>query len=286
MMPASGAGGRRFESDQPHVNLYILFSPTSIGNSSKEMLSSIIPEQNFQDVTSPYSMFKYSVRSELARRYYERRIRTFFDFIGFLIGSEIEKRCNLFARKGKKNNNWTTANIIRFLQYEKDRVEKGDITAATLSNFVKSIKLYCEMCDIPIPWKKITRGLPRPRAVANDRAPTIEEIRLLVEYPDRRIKPIIYTMVSSGIRLGAWEYLKWKHITPLNSESGALIAAKILVYAGDSEEYYGFITPEAYNSLKCWMEFRSKYGEKITGDSWLMRDIWQTSNMKYGAKFG
>jgi len=242
--------------------------------------------ENVQDVTSPYYMFKYSIRSELTRKYYERRIRTFFDFIEFLTGSQIEERCNLFAQKAKNDNNWTTVHIIRFLQYEKDRVEKGEITAATLNNFVKSIKLFCEMSDIPISWKKITRGLPRPRAVANDRAPTIEEIKQLVEYPDRRIKPIIYTMASSGIRLGAWDFLKWKHINPLTSETGTLVAAKVLVYAGDSEEYFTFITPEAYNSLKDWMEFRSKYGEKVTGESWLMRDIWQTSNMKYGAKFG
>jgi hypothetical protein len=121
---------------------------------------------------------------------------------------------------------------------------------------------------------------------ANDRAPTVEELKRLIEYPDRRIRPIIYTMASSGIRLGAWDYLRWKHITPLTNESGEILAAKILVYAGDSEEYYTFITPEAYLSLKDWMEFRSKYGEKISGDSWVMRDIWQTSNIKYGAKFG
>jgi hypothetical protein len=36
----------------------------------------------------------------------------------------------------------------------------------------------------------------------------------LVEYPDRRIKPIVYTMVSAGIRIGAWEYLRWKHVIP------------------------------------------------------------------------
>lgn len=243
-------------------------------------------ENKIQDVTSPYYMFKYSIRSELTRKYYERRLRTFFDFLGFQSGSEIKERCNQFAQKGKEDTDWTIVQIIRFLQYEKNRVEKGEITAATLINFVKSIKLYCVMSDIPIPWKKITRGLPRPRAVANDRAPTVEEIRQLVEYPDRRIKPIIYTMASSGIRLGAWDYLKWKHIIPLTNNNGELVAAKILVYSGDSEEYYAFITLEAYNSLKDWMEFRLKYGERITGESWVMRDIWQTSNMKYGAKFG
>jgi hypothetical protein len=165
-------------------------------------------------------------------------------------------------------------------------VEKNEITAATLINFLKSIKLYCEMCDLPIHWKKISRGLPRPRLVANDRSPSVEEIKLLIQYPDRRIKPIIYTMAASGIRLGAWDYLRWKHIIPLKSETGEILAAKIVVYAGDAEEYFSFITPEAYNSLKDWMEFRSKYGEQITGESWVMRDIWQTSNMKYGAKFG
>jgi hypothetical protein len=34
------------------------------------------------------------------------------------------------------------------------------------------------------------------------------------------------------------------------------------------------------------MDFRAQYGEKITEDSWVMRDLWQTTNMNYGAKFG
>ncbi|HXS60524.1 MAG TPA: hypothetical protein VN703_06910 [Candidatus Sulfopaludibacter sp.] len=32
------------------------------------------------------------------------------------------------------------------------------------------------------------------------------------------------------------------------------------------------------------MEFRSSYGEKITCDSWVMRDMWKTTNITYGAK--
>ena len=52
------------------------------------------------------------------------------------------------------------------------------------------------------------------------------------------------------------------------------------------EEYYSFVTPETYHVLKEWMEFRASYGERIDGNSWLMRDIWQTTNIDYGAKLG
>ena len=93
-------------------------------------------------------------------------------------------------------------------------------------------------------------------------------------------------MCSSGIRVGAWDYLKWKHIIPIKDSEDNVIAAKIIVYSGDNEEYFGFITLEAYQALKEWLEFRTSYGEKITEESWLMRDLWQTTNIHYGAKWG
>jgi len=83
------------------------------------------------------------------------------------------------------------------------------------------------MNDLTLSWKKIARGLAKVRKAANDRAPTLEELRQLVEYPDRRIKPIIHTMASSGIRIGAWDYLKWKHITQLTNQNGEVIAVNM-----------------------------------------------------------
>jgi hypothetical protein len=74
--------------------------------------------------------------------------------------------------------------------------------AATLGNFVKVLKLFFEMSDITIPWKKITRGQPRARMISNDRSPILEEIARLVECPHRSIKPIIYIMASYGIGIG------------------------------------------------------------------------------------
>ena len=162
------------------------------------------------------------------------------------------------------------------MQSQKIRVEKKEITAGTLQNYLKTIKFFCETTEISIPWKKITRGLPKGKRYADDRAPTLEEIKKIIEYPDRRIKPVVYTMASSGIRVGAWDYLRWHHIHPI-IKGDELIAAKMVVYAGETDEYFTFITVEAYNSLKSWMEYRKECGEKVTRDSWVMRNLWDTT---------
>ena len=207
-------------------------------------------------------------------------MKIFFNYINLLPNGNLEEQCNIFAAKGLEDHRWAFNTIIKFLQYQKERVEKEDITGATLSNFVKTIKLFCEMTDIPIQWKKITRGLPKTRKYADDRAPTIEEIQSICEYPDRRIKAIVYTMASSGIRLGAWDYLQLKHIIPIERE-GKVVAAKIIVYAGDNEEYFSFITPEAYFELEKWIEYRKNCGENINKNSWVMRQLWDTKKGYY-----
>lgn len=40
-------------------------------------------------------MFGFSIRSEVTRKYYERVIRNFFDFIEFAPNGDIERRCKI-----------------------------------------------------------------------------------------------------------------------------------------------------------------------------------------------
>jgi len=50
----------------------------------------------------------------------------------------------------------------------------------------------------------------------------------------------------------------------------------MIVYSGDDEEYYTFISKEAYMALFEWMRYRESSGELIKDDSWVMRDLWDT----------
>jgi integrase len=220
---------------------------------------------------------------------YVTRLKRFFDFIN-LPGSTIQERCKYFVEKSKNKDGdrWLLNNLLGFLQVYKERVQRKEITGATLRNYVKTIKLFCEMNDILVSWKKITRGLPKGRKYADDRAPSLEEIQKIIEYPDRRVKAIVYTMSSSGIRLGAWDYLQWEHIQPIrgrnNNNGNDVVAAKIIVYAGEEgDEYFSFITPEAFYELEKWLDFRKSAGENISGKSWVLRNVWNT---KIGFKRG
>lgn len=45
------------------------------------------------------------------------------------------------------------------------------------------------------------------------------------------------TTCSSGIRVGAWEYLKWKHIEPIRRVD-KVVAAKIIVMRGKTSSIF------------------------------------------------
>ena len=195
-----------------------------------------IPPNTLLEQENPLPMFMYALKAPESKRQYPKRLKVFLDFLTLkneLSSLDLENQCIEFMAKSHTDSKWANNKLMEFVLYQKERVYKDQIVYATIRNYLKAIKLFLDMnSDIPIVnWKRITKGLPSGKSAANYRSPTIEEIKKLVEYPDRRIKPIIYSMVSGGFRIVAWEYLKWKHITPLKREVGEILGAKIIIYA-------------------------------------------------------
>jgi hypothetical protein len=49
-----------------------------------------------------------------------------------------------------------------------------------------------------------------------------------------------------------------------------------VAYAGEEDEYFSFLTPEAYAELVKWMDYRKNSGESIDDSSFVMRNVWDT----------
>jgi hypothetical protein len=141
---------------------------------------------------SPYSIFVGSIRSPETRKKYIQRLGYFFDYLD-IDQRNVEVCFEILARKARADINWFGNATFKYLQVHKGRVDPKEISSATFRNNVKSIRLFCEQMDILIPWKKLMRGMPKGRRYSNDRAPTLQEIKNMLAYPDRRKRPLLYS---------------------------------------------------------------------------------------------
>jgi hypothetical protein len=148
-------------------------------DSNNSISSSIKTTTNDSEDPMPY--FMYALKAPETRRQWPRRLKIAFDFIMDLSSKSLEEQAREFVLKTRNNPKWAENSLIKFLNFQRGRAIKKEISEATIPNYYKAVKLFCEMNDLLslINWKKIPCGLPRARQAANDRAPTIEELEKL-----------------------------------------------------------------------------------------------------------
>ena len=67
-------------------------------------------------------------------------------------------------------------------------------------------------------------------------------------------KILILMFSSGGFRVESWDYFCWKDVIPLYESDKYCKGTALRVYRGDPEEYWTFITPEAYRILMIYKE--------------------------------
>ncbi|HEV2139332.1 MAG TPA: site-specific integrase [Nitrososphaerales archaeon] len=148
--------------------------------------------------------------------------------------------------------------LIDFLG--KKEAETSPSTAALIRN---SVKKFLDVNGVAgIDWPYIDDHITEKKRFGQDRAPTMDEIRRMVNAADLRVKCIVLFLCSSGARIGAINQLKWRDVAEVESDGVKL--ARVTIYRGEREQYDAFITPEACENLLEYRRYRENVGEKVT----------------------
>jgi site-specific recombinase XerD len=170
--------------------------------------------------------------------------------------------------------------IISHIEYLKD-VKK--LKYWSIQVYCAAILHFFEMNDVSLNTKKIKRFLPCDEGHYNqDRPYSINEIQQILDKCDVRSRVIILLMVSTGMRIGALPGLLLEDVKKID-EFGLYL---IRVYNNSKKDrYYTFCTPECYNAITEYLEFRKRCGEEVKEKSFLIRSKVTIDN-PFTAKIG
>ena len=152
---------------------------------------------------------------------------------------------------------------------------KKIISPNTINLPISAVKAFLDCNDVELRWSKIKRLKPsRVKKTGGEAWFTDEIAKMLSFTSELRTKTLIHFIASSGIRIGALEDLKIKHISQIED------CKSILVYEGTTEEYITFLTPEASSMFDAYIQKRESDGEKISPDSPVFRSTYQLGYAK------
>lgn len=199
------------------------------------------------------NLFEQSIRSEYTKKVYMTCLRKYLEFPG---SSKIDSTMD--SRKIEDH-------LITFVI----SLKKQGRGFAAIHNYVSAICKYYRKNRIILDTKNIREYLPEFRKSKKDRAYTYEEIHRLLDVADERMRSVILLLASTGIRVGAIPSLRLRNLEKVESEYDIY---KITVYEGFNEEHITYCTPECTRAIDEYLKMRSKYGEKLTQDSFLIRE--------------
>jgi integrase len=155
------------------------------------------------------------------------------------------------------------------------KAKSGEICVNSVKTYLSGIQSFFVYNDMVLNWKKIIKYCPEP-VTNNLRSYTKEEIIKLLSLADPRDRCLILLMVSTGIRVGAIKALRKKHLKLLMNNIGILT-----VYAESKRDCYNaLVTPECLAAIDEYLEYRRKQGERITDESFLIRNKFATFSIE------
>ena len=201
--------------------------------------------------------FIQTCKSPETRHAYIKALYRFMDYLQ-IPRSEYDK----LLEKDPKIIQMDICDYITFLR-------ENHASPATISLKVAALAKFYTMNDmISLNWKKIKSFEPEKEKVAEDRPYNHYEIKSLLDKTSNRNRAIILLMSSSGVRVGAIPQLRIRDLKAIDKYS----IYKINVYPKSKlSAYITYCSPECRRELDSYIEYRKRFGERITNESPLFR---------------
>ena len=146
---------------------------------------------------------------------------------------------------------------------------KQTINPNSVSVYMTGVKHFCVMNRIKIFWEIIQKMYPQKVKKSGQKAWPTEKIRQMLEFSNSiRNKAIVHFLASTGGRIGIFDYpLQMRHLKDMGD--GCM---SVLLYAGETDEYWAFLTPEATLALNKSFAEREEGNEKFYPESPIFRN--------------
>ena len=154
------------------------------------------------------------------------------------------------------------------------------LSYGSIKSRLSPIIAFLELNDVSINKKKIRKFYPENIKTIKDEAYSREDIQKMLQYASFRLRVIILIYSSTGMRKGALVDLRLKHLQKVpNSDSDLKNNVyKFTIYENTKDEYITYCTAECTTAIVQYIEKRKTDGEKITPESYLIRNDYD-SNM-------
>ena len=149
---------------------------------------------------------------------------------------------------------------------------KNTVNPNSVAVYMTGVKHFCIMNRIKVFWEIIQKMYPQRVKQSGQKAWSTEHIQTMLKFTaSKRNKAIIHFLASTGARIGAFNYpLQMQHLREM--DGGCM---SVLIYAGEPEEYWAFLTPEASSVLREYHEQRADDNERFYPDTPIIRTTYR-----------
>jgi len=218
----------------------------------------------------PLDLFYVGMKASETTRTMEGGLKRFLiDVCAEILSGSFRQRTKQFVDIARKDQERAVQIILAYTKHLKARtaLSQDDVdylNPSSVPNRIKPIKKLLDMNGIGLGWKRIYSTFPEENVTNHGRGYTREEIKQLLAFAEKiSTQFIILASCSGGLRVGAWENMKWECVFPVyqqNEEYGVLpesadariVCGAMIIYKGSKDEYIALISREAWDKLELY----------------------------------